>query len=153
MWTDDELQRVLLSWEGTPYMKGQQVKGVGVDCWRFVDAVMAELHGIQHEPLPRIAPDLNLHSSTEVYRLVKLAVGRYPHRLLKSHEPVLPGDSVIVKPSAHAGPGHILVAGVEPNSLWHAINGLGVARTSLAVAGHLYCIYRPLERQPLERQA
>jgi cell wall-associated NlpC family hydrolase len=63
---EDEIIRDALSWEGTPYVSGAGVKGVGVDCGYFLRRVYEPYYG-PFPPTPRYAPDWALHSDQELY--------------------------------------------------------------------------------------
>lgn len=56
-----------LSWLGTPFVYGQCVKGVGVDCGRFPAAVFhdAQVKRIDMAKIPHIPPDWFLHKREE----------------------------------------------------------------------------------------
>lgn len=129
------LERVLLSWQGTPWMAGQCCRGRGVDCVRFVVAVLDELHHYEGDAVPRLPQDMSLHDRAGAMRVVKLIERRWPNRILAVGEAIEPGDVVVIRTSAAGGPGHVLIAGVKPAELWHATSMVGVVRTSLAVAG------------------
>ena len=52
MKVEDRLVKNAESWLGTPWMHNQQLKGIGVDCIRFLEAVAIE-SGLDIEPLPK----------------------------------------------------------------------------------------------------
>lgn len=135
------LRKVLLSWEGTPYAAGQAVKGVGVDCVRFVCEVFKELEGLESIPLVSIPADVSLHSREGAMAAFHQIMAAYqPSRKVTS---IQPGDVLVVGP-ANGGPGHAMIVGCSPNVLYHAAPS-GVARTGIGfVEGHqkVYGIYR-----------
>lgn len=49
---EEKLVENARSWIGTPWMHNQQLKGIGVDCIRFLEAVAIE-SGLTIEPLPK----------------------------------------------------------------------------------------------------
>lgn len=148
---DDELalralRRELESWEGTPYMAGQQRKGEGVDCVRFVCAVLDFLGGTS-TPLPSLPPDTALHS-----RATAIAAMLRMRRLFEPvEEPgrsVQPGDLVVVGPR-DGGPGHALIVGCRPWELWEA--GTAVVQRvgwSIPERSSLFATYRKVGRLP-----
>lgn len=109
---------VLAGWKGTPYRSGQQCKGYGVDCVRFVCAVLDELEG-KSRGFKTLPPDAALHAP-EVARLVM-------RRIMRTFWPwdsVLdgtaePGDVLVAGPR-HGGPGHAIIVGPTRNTLWEA---------------------------------
>lgn len=113
------LEAILRSWDGTPYMRGQQRRGAGVDCVRFCAAVWDELMGVEPEPIQRLPHDAALNKP-EVARA-------FMHSMLRRYapcEPVTdgraqPGD-VFVTGVATSGPGHVIIVGTRPNTIWQA---------------------------------
>jgi len=126
------LKRAILRWEGTPYMPGQQVAGAGVDCVRFICKIFDELHGLSATPLKIIPADTSLHDRAGAVAAMR--------SILRGYEPidivlggvVEPGDVVVIGPT-RGGPGHGLIVGFEPNTLWHAAPS-GVSRTGFGFA-------------------
>lgn len=121
------LRAILDSWARTPYMEGCQGKGQGVDCVRFVAAVLDELYGFRRVPTDRLPQDIALHRP----RTARAAM----RKILRVYEPneevrgvtLQPGDVVVVgEPSG--GPGHAMIVGARKNTLWHATPA-GVHRT------------------------
>jgi cell wall-associated NlpC family hydrolase len=47
--TEREIIKQILSWKGTPWLHGQAVKGVGVDCVQFIVAVAKDLGWIPRD--------------------------------------------------------------------------------------------------------
>lgn len=92
------LGTILRSWRGTPHVEGWCVPAVGVDCWRFVDAVFAEWGG--H---PRARP-VNLRACA-VHHRPALAF-RWARALARAHGPLdevptccrLPGTVLLEHP-------------------------------------------------------
>lgn len=126
------LAQVLASWDGTPYFAGQRCKGVGVDCIRFVVAVLDELAGTR--TVVRVLPgDVAHHAPALAFEALSRQLGLMPC------SPVLdgvlePGDVVATGP-LDGGPGHALIVGPERLQAWHAADGQGVCRTGLGVLG------------------
>lgn len=113
------LHTILRAWEGTPYMPGQKMKQVGVDCVRFTMAVYEELFQMAPIELPLLPSDTAMHHRRGAIRAM-----RQIKRLLPPMEDVRdgsiePGDLLVVG-QAGAGPGHAIVAGFEKNTLWQA---------------------------------
>jgi cell wall-associated NlpC family hydrolase len=55
-----------LTWERTPYHHNQSLKGVAVDCVRFVNAPYAELGWTTWEGPRQYPPDWHLHRGEEI---------------------------------------------------------------------------------------
>lgn len=144
-----ELDRVLQSWAHphTPWMAGQQLKGVGVDCVRFVVGVMDELHGVNLPAIPRLPQDMSLHDRAGAMRVARAIEERYPH-LVVGDGRLEPGDVLVRKIGAGGGPGHVMIMGVRPGEVWHATSGVGVVRASMAFpTDSLLHVWRPTERE------
>lgn len=140
------LAEVLAAWDMTPYRPGQQRRGVGADCVRFVAAVFDELLGRQTE-ITTLPPDTCMHDPAKA----AAAVARL--RALFDSDEVLdgsmePGDAVVTGPIV-GGPGHVMVVGPQRNTLWHAARPC-VHRTGLGgiyLLGHrVFRVYRLRDR-------
>ena len=90
------LVREALSWERTPFMHGQCVKGVGADCSTFIAACFRKV-GIFRADIPHLPADWFVHTTKEQYlnELQRWAVEYDP----ADHQPQ-PGDIMIVKDTA-----------------------------------------------------
>lgn len=113
------LERILKSWEGTPYTTGQQSKGQAVDCVRFVGAVLDEWRGRAPEAaVPRLPPDASFHDP-ELARGALAAFlrlyGPWDDVRLEPGCFLEPGDTLAV---GRAGPGHAIIVGAGRNELW-----------------------------------
>lgn len=118
---EPRLEAILQSWAGTPYMEGQQRKGAGVNCVRFLTAVWDEL--MHRDPLAydRLPRDVSLNQP-EIAR-------SFMHTLLRNYQPIEdvtgttifaePGDALVVA-APHAGPGHAIIVGARRNTTWQA---------------------------------
>lgn len=118
------IDEVLRSWNGTPYMSGQQLKGEAVDCVHFGAAVADELYGWHNDLPDNIALDACSHDAEESWRQVRKLLAVYPQLgPVRPREDGLydvePGDLVVVGP-ASGGPGHLMVVGARPNTMWEA---------------------------------
>lgn len=137
------LGEVLRSWDRTPYHAGWAAKGQGVDCVRFVCAVLDELHGTR-TPLSTLPPDASLHDARGSAAALRTIRALFPEHETVRSGPLQPGDVLVTGPS-DGGPGHAMIAGPLRNSLWHS-TGRGVQRTGLRYAGlthnRLFRIYR-----------
>jgi hypothetical protein len=126
---------------------GQQLRGVGADCARFVDAVLAELYGLDLPDLPLLDPDLCLHRPRDAVLAARAMAARYPNRVVRGPAawPPRPGDVVLYRRGR--APGHVLIAGARPAELWHCDLGVGVVRTGLGnVNGFVMRVWQMLEK-------
>jgi len=139
------LAEEILSWEGTPYMHGQQVKKVGVDCVRFVCSVLDNLQTTQTN-FATLPQDAAMHSRGGAIRSMLNIKRRFQARTVRDHS-MQPGDIVVVGPP-NGGPGHALIVGFRPNTLWHAANP-AVHQTGIGfIVGEqkVFRVYRLLNR-------
>lgn len=110
------LGQVLESWEGTPYMSGQRCRGVGVDCVRFVVAVLDELTG-RHTDIRTIPPDTCLHAPAKAREAAeRLSLAFEADRVTDALEA---GDVIVTGPVG-GGPGHVMIVGHRKSEVWHA---------------------------------
>lgn len=147
----DRLGVVLRAWEGTPYMAGQQAKKVGVDCVRFVCSVLDEMYRLPRTATPRLPPDKAMHDRKGAIGVMRLIKRLYPHHIrVPIGQPVQPMDIIVVG-HLTGGPGHAILVGNRPNTLWQA-GTRGVHYTGLGLAGqwqHIFRIYRFTDRENL----
>ena len=141
------IDEVCRSWEHTPYMPGQQGRGErgGVDCVRFVCAVLDELYGVHHD-VPRDIQDRSLHDPDGAARVVTMIREYYPdHRDLSCEDRcVEPGD-IIITGQALGGPGHAILVGAQANTMWQAMRR-AVRMGGLSLISHyqqIFTIVRP----------
>ena len=112
------LEEILLSWRGTPYREGQQCKGYGADCVRFVCAVLDELDG-DYRKFKTLPSDASLHSPESARASMKQIMKIFmPHLPVKDNT-AEPGDILITGPK-RGGPGHAMIVGFRRNTLWEA---------------------------------
>lgn len=114
------IEKACRKWEHTPYMAGQQTPGAGVDCVRFVCAVLDELYGVTNV-IPREIQDRSLHDPEGAKRITRMVRNYYPDHtdLEVGDRCVEPGD-VLVTGHALGGPGHAILVGGQPNTMWQA---------------------------------
>lgn len=141
----ERLEQILMSWEGTRYLPGSQVKQCGVDCVRFVSGVLDELYGEQ-TPLPRLPQDASFHAKDTCYSALKDFLSRYSCSPVEDGK-LQPGDVLIAGPNG-GGPGHALIVGKD--CIWHC-DSRSVVKTGLGFnlggAYFLKRIYRGCDRE------
>ena len=129
------------SWEGTPYMGGQQVKGQFVDCVRFLTGVYDNLFKIKRSKPPRLYPDCCIHSPKDAWNALQLVLDLYSNQFERVTDLDLePGDFIVVGPK-NGGPGHGMIVGYKNNTLWHCVFP-GVHWTGWALTTNIHKIFR-----------
>lgn len=117
---EGRLEEILQSWHGTPWRDGMQTKGAGVDCIRFVFAVLAELEGREPDEIPKFSHQISFHQPEWAFRKVIEMRRAYPEfQRVRRYDEIEPADVLVTK-SAGGGPGHMLIAGGRRNTLWQA---------------------------------
>lgn len=146
------ISRCLSSWLHTPYMEGQQAKGIAVDCVQFVGAFLDEMYGNRTRTrIPRLRADAAQHSVRAAFQTIKALRSHFPTFVARD-DIIEPGDIVVVRAStdsrAPKRPGHVLIAAPgHVGSAFHADGHLGeVCQTSLAATSGILRIYRPKEK-------
>lgn len=140
------LERALAPWLGTPYRVGQQAPGVGVDCVRFVCAVLDSVTK-KRTPIHTLPQDAALHARTSAILAMKKIKRLYEPNEEATDGAIESGDLLI---TAHpgGGPGHVLIAGAKPWHLWESTMD-GVHRTGLGGLApmRLDYVYRPKHKE------
>lgn len=134
------IRDVLESWRGTRYCPGQQQKQVAVDCVRFATGVVDELYGGERAPIETLPPDAALHSRKSAIAAMR--------RIRRLYEPLArvvdarlqPMDLVVTGPRS-GGPGHLLVVGWRPRTLWEA-GSRAVQQVGWTLEGPVFRVYR-----------
>lgn len=150
----DRVHSVLSSWLGTEYMLGQQARGYGVDCIRYVCAVVDELYRRARVPIERMPSDTDMHDPPGARRVLRQILGYYPaHVEVLDSGVVQPGD-VIITAKPGCGPGHSIIVGADPDVFYHAIEPCvqGVARQEVSADGPCpkftpYRVYRMTDKE------
>lgn len=146
MWVH-RLDRILASWEDTPYRPGQHVRGVGTYCTAFVCAVLDELYRQPSAALPEDIPiDASMHDPELARSGLRWFLTRYPNHVRVQDGTVEPGDVLVTGPVS-GGPGHAIIAGPRKGTLWQC-SGRSVHRAgySLPETYRLHAVYRMTDR-------
>lgn len=120
----EHVEEVLSAWLGTPYASGQQVRGGGVDCIRFVLAALDELYGFPRDwQGVEVPSDIAFHNRERAMASMKAILAAYEPCELVANGFLEPGDVIAIGPE-NGGPGHVLIAGgcgnLTPGKLYHA---------------------------------
>lgn len=126
-------------------MAGQQLKGVGVDCIRFGTGFADEMYGYKRIDTPRLPQDMMLHDKKTAMRAMRFIRRLYMPNIIVTDGTIEPGDWLIVG-ELGGGPGHLMVAGSKPNTLWHALKP-GVTQTGMSFFGDIIRIYRAADKE------
>lgn len=112
------LADVLVSWNRTPYREGQQCKGYGTDCVRFVCGVLDELQGTK-TPIKTLPQDASLHAPELARASMRKIMTLFgPYDKVEDGK-VQPGDILVTGPR-NGGPGHAMIVGFQRNTIWEA---------------------------------
>lgn len=125
------IARDALNWLGTPFMPYCQVKGRGVDCIRFVAAVLEEagaIPPIDWKTFPRYTLDWSAHHSKPILEEAIEFLGLTYIRI-EPTTPLQPGDVLAFAPGKVV---YHLGIHVGQRSFVHAMQGPGVIRTTLS---------------------
>ncbi len=114
------IDEVLASWVDTPYLAGEQAKGVGTDCVRFVCGALDDLYGVSNF-IPREMQDVSMHNIKGALKVLKTIKELYPNHVeLELHDRIVTPGDVIVTKQAQGGPGHAILVGAQRNTLYQA---------------------------------
>lgn len=117
----ERLDLELRSWDGTPFLDGQMVKRVGVDCLRFAGAILDSLYRTRRAHLlPRLRRDQPLNAPLESQAAIDEIKRIYPNHVKLPDLYLQPGDIATTGPEACEA--HVVIAGVESGQFWHAHN-------------------------------
>lgn len=143
-WVDlARFERILRSWEGTPYISGAMLKQWGSDCARFLCGTLDEFYGLEPAPLEAIPDDTQFHDSDKAMRAVHWMRMRYPSSRVRGIE-LKPTDIIITGPRT-GGPGHGMIVGPRRSTIWHCNRGIGTVETGFSFEHnqqHIKAIYR-----------
>lgn len=139
--------RIMAEWEGTPYLDGQCVKGVGTFCTAFVCSVLDELYGKDRPtPLPEIPTDAAMHDPAKAREGLRWFLSHYPNHEKRVDPHVQPGDVLVTGPRG-GGPGHAILVGPCENTLWQCSGGsVHFTGMSLPDQYQLFAVYRMTDR-------
>lgn len=146
---EDHLRAILKSWEGTKYMSGQQVRGHLADCIGFAFGVVDEMYMRPSPERGTLPPDTSMHSRELALKTIRTLRQLYAPTMRVTDGIIEPAD-MIVTGQRQGGPGHIMIAGPERNTIWHCANGIGVRQTGFGLADgyeRIFGVYRFTDRE------
>ena len=148
---EENLHRELLRWLGTPYMAGQRVRGIGVDCVQLIAGIFDNLfRRPSPTPVPRLRADAAIHCPDKGFATVKALLTAFPCDDVDAEKIIEPGDVLVVRASfdqnGPANLGHCLIAGTETHTAIHAILPNGVCMAGTRAVGEILKVYRPKEK-------
>lgn len=140
------LVAILRSWRRTPYSQGARMRGPqgGVDCVRFVSAVLDELYGFERAHVDLLPQDGAMHDRRGAFRTMRALRRMYAPNRIVTDWTIEPGD-VVVTGDLGAGPGHGMIVGAERNHVWEATSS-GVHRTGVGILRAVHRVYRQGDR-------
>lgn len=147
----DHLRDLLEAWEGTRYVPGCQLLGKGVDCVRFVCAIVDDLAGI-NTSIKALPQDASFHRPERARAAVRALLRNYaPVEAVELGSPARPGD-VIVVGSGRAGPGHAMLVGTEKNTIWQSNVRVGVYKGGFSLLSGYESLHRVYRLTNLEER-
>lgn len=148
---ENRLLEVCDSWIGTPYLPGQRVKHMGVDCVQLIGGVLDELYRAPVATfIPRQPQNSGPHFPKAGFRTAKAIREQIMSEVARDGQ-IEPGDIVVTRgvadPRAWRRLGHVLIAGPRKGTLLHSINHVGVCWTSVEGVPGILRVYRPLNKE------
>lgn len=142
-----KVERVCLSWAGTPYKLNKCTKGRYVDCLHFAAAVLDELYGVDHSKnLKSLPGDACIHNRSGIASALRTLLRTYPIKRVRDNS-IEAGDLVVFgHASEKSGPSHLLVAS-RRSVLWEGTrprvraSGYGILNLEKLVA-----VYRATDK-------
>lgn len=144
--TLDQFEQELLRWENTPYSHGMSQCRAGVDCLHFGCAIMdwlLEFDIARMPPIPLLPAATATHRADLAWGVIKFVIDRYDLNVIwHKTEPTalasagqddflcFPGDIVAMQNAVN--PCHMLIAGPDVNTFWHAMPNPGVGRGGMS---------------------
>ena len=146
-----DLSDLLCAWEGTPYMAGSQGMQMGVDCVRFVSAVLDTVLG-KSTPIQALPQDVAFHNRARSVAAVRQLLREFgPHEEVSEGGVLRPCDVVVVG-SPRGGPGHAILVGTEKNTLWQSDCDTGVCKGGFSLMMTYQKLYRVYRIKDLEER-
>jgi len=136
------LETELISWKDTPYVPGQCIIQIGVDCVHFIAAVFDTMTNTFYQ-VSLLPQDASFHNKALAEASMRKFFRMYPSHVVNG-DVVQPGDVIICGPvGKNGGPGHGMIVGKD--SLWH-VDGSCVCKAGLAVMQHGAYAFRQIRR-------
>ena len=120
------VRKVVDEWEGTPYRDLTRIKGMGVDCFQLVAAMLDELNGkpTGYTVLPKLSPSIARHRPDLAKKAIMMLVRAHSGCDLIFDGSLEPGDVVAVRScieeDGHLFEGHAMIVTDQKWSLLQA---------------------------------
>lgn len=124
---DDCLLGHLVPWKGTPYRDRSTVavRGAQATCWTFPVALFSALEGRDVEPVPEVPAQAILHDPRAIWEACRHFLRTFPECRRRECNTIMSGDVLVTDRY------HVLVAGPQPNTVWHCDRNTGVCLASV----------------------
>ena len=142
---------ILWRWRGTPYRVNRCREQSGVDCVRFVVAVLEELYRGEFGEMDKVPHDISFHDPEGARASMRNLIRQLRERMgcwaedVTAGLTVQAGDVVVVGPE-HGGPGHLMIVGMGKR-IFHSVWNAEVCPTGLTLRYPLHRIFRPAEQE------
>lgn len=140
---ETRIAQTLASAVGTPYVDNGRQRGIGLDC-RTALVWFTETMERRDTPidLPYVSPQVGHHSQAQAAAVIRTLIETFGLVEVTGENVIEPGDLIGVRSFESPGVAHGMIAGVVPNTVYHASRG-GFAQGSLRIGHQLACVYRP----------
>ncbi len=126
-----KLQELFDSWRFTPYLEGSCAIQEGVDCVRWICyGIVDQLFGYKRIINAKLPSDACFHSPKHCFAAMKILKESYDPLIRVPYSELQPGDLLVSGP-LHGGPGHLMMVGPRPNTIWHTSIICGVTMTGM----------------------
>jgi hypothetical protein len=115
----DRMHDCFLSWEDTPFLDGWQSRGHGVDCVRFMAAILNFMYRDQRATIDQLPRDLGFHDRGAAVSAMRKMHRIYPESVVVRDRTMEPGDVLVTGPASRA-PAHVVMVGARPCHFWQA---------------------------------
>src|SRR6185436_5833326 len=145
---------VLTAWLGTKYRSGQRCRGVDADCIGFGCGAIDDMDGRPRAQNPILPNDAALHDPAKAREAISTIRRLYDPaeeivRVTKEEKIQAQPFDILVVASGAGGPGHMMIVGPVPETLWHCTQGSGVNWTGWKLFTgfeRVYALYRLSDR-------
>jgi hypothetical protein len=154
---DEVFQFVVLykleRWLGTRYRSGERLRGVFADCIGFGCGALDDVDGRYRAASAPLPADSALHNPEGATIAIHFLRELYsPSKRILQHEGLFHAQpmDILIAASGAGGPGHMMLIGPEPNTLWHCTQTSGVHKTGWSLLTgfeRVFALYRLSDRE------